>query len=289
MKSAIEFPRFLTHKETHQRGIAADGQLPQEEYRAVRLWMWVWVTGLLVLGSSSVWASSPSPNLERVALPVSSVGWLMDTTAGKPAAGGASDLPAPMSQGTRPPIEWSLAVFQTFSGMIVAGVSSFVVQTIVELAIVGPAQVNVQAETSALSGIVGTLVSLATIPWLVAGTVYGLGRLSNNYRSSFWWSLLGAYVGEAVALGVGLLINFVDQSESKSTSRLLRFLLDGLFIGFGTVLFYTLFRYSVGNFQQIGALIQYRQGVWSWGVPLPHISQYNDTTTVSVPVLSGSF
>ncbi len=223
-------------------------------------------------------------------MPASSMGWLQGGVR-QPVNSNTLDpsLPVPLSKATAPSVEWPLVVLQGFSGMIVAGVSSYLLQTLVDLSIVGPVLSERSATDFQTAGIVGTLVTSAVIPWIIGGTVYALGRLSNNYRSSFWWALLGAYLGEGVAMGVGLLLNAIDQSEGRSTSRLIRFLLDGLLVGVGSVLFYTLFRYPLGNVQQIGSLLQYNHGSWAWGLPLPRLSSVSNNTTVSIPVLSGRF
>lgn len=216
--------------------------------------------------------------------------WLGSHTVAAKNPGASIDpsLPPPLSTVSVPPVEWPLVLLQGFSGMIVAGVTSFLLQTLVDLVVIGPL---ITAEDLEKSGIISTVVVLAVVPWLVAGTVYGLGQLSNNYRGSFWWALIGAYVGEGIAFGLGLLLNSIDTSDRKNISRLVRFLLDGLLIGVGSVLFYTLFRSSTGSFVRIGSLLQRQEGGrWAWGVPLPRVSQHeNGETMVSFPVFSGRF
>ncbi|TNE49048.1 MAG: hypothetical protein EP343_14360 [Deltaproteobacteria bacterium] len=196
-------------------------------------------------------------------------------------------LPPPVSESSVPPVEWPLVLLQGFSAVVVGAFGSFMVQALIDLALAPTIQTTADIETS---GLVSNISTLLIMPWVIGATVYGLGQLSNNYTASFWWALAGAYVGQGVAFGVGLLLNYLDTSEKKNTSRLVRFLLDGLLIGVGSVLMYTLFRRSKGTFQQIGTLMRYQDGKVAWGLPIPLVTQPQpNETLVTVPILAGQF
>jgi hypothetical protein len=195
----------------------------------------------------------------------------------------------PLNQGTlQPPLEWPVILLQVFSGAVVASVSSFLTQTLVDAAQLGSATTLTDEERQTGSYIRSAIV-LTVVPWPVALTIYGLGRVSNNYYGSYWWALAGSYAGELVAFGLNLLFTSIDQSKDQEISRLVAFLLDGLLTAIGGTLLYTLFRKQYKGIQQIGSLIQFRDKQWTWGIPLPKLVQTREQTIVSVPVLSGRF
>lgn len=237
------------------------------------------------VGQSGVFVSP----LSRGEMDLSYLGWWVEKSKPKKVAqiDPKTGLPPPMSAKSVPPVEWPLVLLQGFSGMVVGAFGSFMMQALIDLALAPTITDQASFETS---GLISNLATLLVMPWVIGGTVYGLGQLSNNYTSSFWWALIGAYVGQGVAFTVGLLLNYLDTTEGQPTSRLIRFLLDGLLIGIGSVLFYTLFRRSRGTFQQIGSLMHFRNGQMVWGLPLPVVSQPQPgETSVSVPILTGTF
>ncbi len=222
-------------------------------------------------------------------LPLSYMGWWgKDCQASRLAqVDPKTGLPPPLSASAVPPVEWPLVLLQGFSAVVVGAFGSFMVQALIDLALAPTIQTTADIETS---GLVSNISTLLIMPWIIGATVYGLGQLSNNYTASFWWALAGAYVGQGVAFGVGLLLNYLDTSDRKNTSRLIRFLLDGLLMGVGSVLLYTLFRRSKGTFQQIGTLVRYQDGKVAWGLPIPVVTRPQpNETLVTVPILAGQF
>jgi hypothetical protein len=186
-----------------------------------------------------------------------------------------------------PPSEWALALFQGFSGVIVAVVASFAIQSLFEAVIVST---NPTIERQTIASFAYTGTNLVVIPWIVAGTIFGLGRLSNNYSVSFWWVLLGAYAGQLLSSGIGLLATFASGENNRfAVARIITLFSDGLLTAGGALLFYLLFRKAHTDIQAFGSLFSHHDGHWRIGIPLPRIQHSDEGIACSLPLLSGSF
>ena len=186
-----------------------------------------------------------------------------------------------------PPSEWALALFQGFSGVIVAVVASFAIQSLFEAVLVSTSP-TIERQTIASFAYTGT--NLVVIPWIVAGTVYGLGRLSNNYSVSFWWLLVGAYAGQLLSSGIGLLATFASGENNRfAVARIITLFSDGLLTAGGALLFYLLFRKAHTDIQAFGSLFSHHDGRWRIGIPIPRIQHSDEGVACSLPLLSGSF
>jgi hypothetical protein len=210
--------------------------------------------------------------------------WQSIETDSAIASSDRSTLPADQSRHT--PMEWPLIALQGFSGMIVATVSSILLRYVLEFAIIGS---NITNENIRIASLSAGIISLAVTPWIVSGTVYGVGRLSHNYEGHFWWALLGAYAGEALAFGLAQLMRELDTSPNKDISRILTFIFEGLLTSVGTVIFYVLFRRANADIIHIGSLLNLECGRWRWGIPLPQIARWENQTTTSIALISGRF
>lgn len=202
----------------------------------------------------------------------------------------------PMQDGkASPPMEWPLILLEFFSGGIVAGFGSVLLQSLIDIS----TGLNVEgrnltkeelAQELATAATIRGVVVFTVIPWAVALTVWGIGTRSNNYTGNYWWALLGAYAGQLLSLGSGLLLNALDTTETKEVSRIISFLLDGFLTAFGSILLYNLLRKPFKGIQQIGSLMRYDKGQWQVGIPLPMVSANRQQgVTVFAPVLSGQF
>ncbi len=183
-----------------------------------------------------------------------------------------------------PPMEWGLLTLMWFSGGILATVSRFLITSLLEIVILAP-----NPDQRDLHLILSSVMVLGGVPWIVSGSLYGLSFLSNNYRSSFWWMLLGAYSGQAVSFGLNLLFLSIDRTPTKSIAFFLGLLTDGVLVATGTVLFYALFRKPFGQVVHIGGLINYTDGKFKPG--LPTITPYTDGrgTGVNISIIRGRF
>lgn len=190
----------------------------------------------------------------------------------------------------QPPKEWGLLFLQGFSGAIVATVSSIVLQSLLDIALINSqGQQNQTRESIQTAIYVRSAIVFAAVPWLVGGIVYGLGKLSNMYEGSFWWALLGGYAGQLLSVGLNALFVALDTTTQKSVARGLGFVFDGLLTGLGAILLYALFQTPYKGIQTIGSLLQLRKGQWSWGIPLPNVAQVQGETIAHISILSGRF
>ncbi|MCB9639648.1 MAG: hypothetical protein H6727_12210 [Myxococcales bacterium] len=186
------------------------------------------------------------------------------------------------------PSEWPLALLMGFSGVIVSVVVSYVSQAVIEAAMVSPSSPTVESRLNA--SLAYTSINIALIPWVVAGTMYGLSRLSNNYRSNFWWMLLGAYIGQVTSAGIGLLATFLGSGTERFTvARIVTLFADGLLAAAGALLAYLLVRKPYEEVETLGTLIHYKDGKMRWGVPLPMVTREGNDQRVMVSLFAGRF
>lgn len=201
---------------------------------------------------------------------------------------GTPGAPAGALQGKKNLVEWEwgLMLLQTFAGGVVATVSSVLSQEISNTLIFGT---NVTAEKVSLASLVSSVIGLALVPWFVALTVYGIGRVSNTNEGSFWWTLLGAYLGSLASFGLGRLAQSLDPSPGKDTARPIRHALDGVLLVLGAMIFHTAFLRPYGDVIHLGSLLQWRKGSVHWGVPVATFAQEGGHSTVQLSLLQGRF
>jgi hypothetical protein len=119
-----------------------------------------------------------------------------------------------------------------------------------------------------------------------------IGSLSANYEGSFWWALLGAYLGQSLSFGLGQLASALDQTNNKEPSRMFRLFGDGLLTSLGAVLLYNIFRKAYPGVRHYGSLLHWKQGHFRWGLPLPLLLPSPASPrqpTLQLTLFSGSF
>jgi hypothetical protein len=187
-----------------------------------------------------------------------------------------------------PPSEWQLLMFMALAGAVVSVVSSFAIQSLFEAVMVVPS--NPTAESRVNASFAYTATNVALIPWLVAGTLYGLSRLSNNYGSNFWWMLLGAYAGQVVSAGIGLMSTLLGSGTDRfAVARIVTLVADGLLAATGAMLAYLFTRKPYEEIEHLGALLHLRQGRVHMGIPLPLIYRDAYEQRISMTLLAGRF
>ena len=198
--------------------------------------------------------------------------------------------PLPKSE---PPVEWGFLLVQGFSGAVTAATGGLIIQSVFESILLTsstgekPTAEEIQQRRNAY--LFSSTLNLISLPWGVAGAVYGVGLLSTDYVPKFWWILLGAYTGKALSFGVNVLLSYAIDKPSTGTV-VLNLLVDGLFTGLGAMLFHYWFRTPFQGVEVGGPLFKYRDGRWSWGIPLPSVEwEPSGNRRVTIPLLSGKF
>ncbi len=184
----------------------------------------------------------------------------------------------------QPPLDWSIILFQSFSSTIAASVSHLLLQTVLQAIFIkedsSPETVN-----AVLWGV--SMTTFAIVPWLTALSVSIFSPFIYGYYSSFWWALVGAYIGAGASFAFGTLLFYLDTSPRKNIAIPFQILFNGLFMGLTSVLFFTLFRRPYKDIIQLGSLLQFSKDSIRWGIPIP---QYHpQKATLFIPILSGSF
>lgn len=187
-----------------------------------------------------------------------------------------------------PPSEWQLLLFMALSGAIVSVVSSFSIQSLFEFLLITPS--NNTAESRINASFAYTAANVALIPWVVAGTLFGLSRLSNNYDSNFWWMLLGAYAGQVLSAGIGLMTTLLGSGTQRfAVARIVTLIADGLLAATGAMLAYLFTRKAYEEVEHMGALFHLREGRVRMGIPLPLIYRDAYEQRISMTFLAGRF
>ena len=184
------------------------------------------------------------------------------------------------------PLDWPIILLQGFSGSIVGSVAHLIFQSIFQAIFIN--------EKSSLDDLnmtifLSTSVTFGIVPWLTALSVYALAPFIYAYHGSYWWALIGAYVGGGVSFALGQLVYYADSSRLKSVAIPMQVLFNGLFMGIGSVLFFTLFRRPFKDIIQLGSLLNFSGNRFSWGVPLPLAMGEKEHLKVSFSLLSGHF
>ncbi len=187
-----------------------------------------------------------------------------------------------------PPSEWQLLLFMALSGAIVSVVSSFAIQSLFEFLLITPS--NNTAESRINASLAYTAANVALIPWVVAGTLFGLSRLSNNYDSNFWWMLLGAYAGQVLSAGIGLMSTLLGSGTQRfAVARIVTLIADGLLAATGAMLAYLFTRKAYEEVEHMGALFHLREGRVQMGIPLPLIYRDAYEQRISMTFVAGRF